>query len=56
MSKRQKYNAWIRRFATGQSMQFGFDTPAYRAHQACWIRRIRNEYPMSQFGITWGLS
>jgi hypothetical protein len=49
------YNSLIRRAAVAQSQWFGIDTPRARRCQAYWVRRIRREYPFSQFGVTWGV-
>lgn len=49
------YNQIVRGIACANSAEFGIDTPKHRRHKAYWIRRIRKEFPMSQFGITWGV-
>lgn len=54
MTQIAKYNRAVRRHALARSMDFGVDTPRARMHQARWIRRIRREYPFSQYGVTWG--
>jgi hypothetical protein len=50
----QRYNQTVRRAARAHSMEFGIDTDRSRRREAAYIRRVRREFPFSQFGITWG--
>mgnify|MGYP001829123185 CR=1 FL=1 len=52
---RAVYNCTVRNIARAHSMHFGVDTDRARNMQAQWIRRIRREYPFSQFLVTWGV-
>ena len=56
LSAISRYNNCVRQYAAAGSIAFGIDTPRSRKEQAHWIRRIRREYPFTQFGITWGTS
>ena len=51
---RKGYNKLLREAATVRSQWFGIDTMESRRCQASWLRRLRREYPFSQFGVTWG--
>lgn len=52
---RKDYNKLLLDAVTEQSQWFGIDTVKARRCQANWLRRLRREYPFSQFGVTWGV-
>lgn len=50
------YNKLIKRAAVEHSMCFGIDTLKARRKQARLMRKVRREYPFSQYGVTWGIN
>lgn len=57
-SQRIKYNSKVRSLAfqasVNTSQTFGINTPESRSCQAMWCRRIREEYPLSEYQTHWG--
>lgn len=47
------YNGMIRRISFQHSSSFGIDTPRSRKEQAKMSRRIRQDYPFRDYGLTW---
>lgn len=50
------YNKLLREAASERSQWYGIDTVMARKTQCQWLRRLRREFPFSQFGITWGVN
>ncbi len=50
---RKKYNKRVADIAQLMSMHLG-DTPLGRSSQAHWIKLIRKDFPLSEYGFKWG--
>lgn len=49
----RSYNKLVRSIGAAHSARFGLDTPKARREECKMIRRVRREYPISNYGITW---